>query len=234
MNCRVKGCGVALIVGENWYPSQEKHHNFICASCFREVKMRLRRIHGIKELIPAEKGKYGVPYKLPNGKVNLEYYRRKYAAKRLAQGKAPRPPNWGNMYGVPCLLPDGSVNPEYGLVRARVLGRKPQQPSKYGVPCILPTGEENPEWRKRQYVAQKSKWHMRNLRRRGLPPLKVVMGSWFEGAELHHMSKTVGIWIPRKLHHSIYHNLWTGHNMDIINRRALEWHINDAVALVPT
>jgi hypothetical protein len=29
-------CGVELVPGENWYPSQEKHSNYICKTCVKE------------------------------------------------------------------------------------------------------------------------------------------------------------------------------------------------------
>ena len=34
--CKVEGCGVKLIVGENWEPSQQKNRNYICKDCRRK------------------------------------------------------------------------------------------------------------------------------------------------------------------------------------------------------
>lgn len=35
MNC--KDCGIELIKGENWYPSQEDNRKYICNTCHREA-----------------------------------------------------------------------------------------------------------------------------------------------------------------------------------------------------
>jgi hypothetical protein len=43
----------------------------------------------------------------------------------------------------------------------------------------------------------------------------------FEGADAHHIDMEHVAYIPRKLHRSMYHNVWTGKNMDKLN--ALVW-----------
>lgn len=35
MNC--KDCGVKLVKGQNWYPSQEENRKYICNSCFQKA-----------------------------------------------------------------------------------------------------------------------------------------------------------------------------------------------------
>ena len=50
-----------------------------------------------------------------------------------------------------------------------------------------------------------------------------ALNEWFEGSEMHHMSKDVVMFIPKELHRSIRHNLETGENMDLINGKALVW-----------
>ena len=45
----------------------------------------------------------------------------------------------------------------------------------------------------------------------------------FEGADGHHVNKEVIIYIPTALHRSIRHNVFTGKNMEEINKLAFEW-----------
>ena len=45
---------------------------------------------------------------------------------------------------------------------------------------------------------------------------------FFEG---HHLDKEYVLFIPKELHRSIYHNIYTGYNMDIINEKAIDWYI---------
>ena len=35
--CKIDGCGVELVVGENWYPSDRKNGNYICKDCRAEI-----------------------------------------------------------------------------------------------------------------------------------------------------------------------------------------------------
>lgn len=56
----------------------------------------------------------------------------------------------------------------------------------------------------------------------------------FDGAEYHHLrynangmkDNNIGIYIPRELHRSIYHNGFTGQGMDEMNKSAMEWYIS--------
>lgn len=50
-----------------------------------------------------------------------------------------------------------------------------------------------------------------------------ALNEYFEGSELHHLTKDVVAFIPKELHRSIWHNLKTGKNMDLINRAALKF-----------
>lgn len=45
----------------------------------------------------------------------------------------------------------------------------------------------------------------------------------FENCEGHHLNKGVGIYIPKQLHRSVHHNLWTGEGMETINKLALDY-----------
>lgn len=92
------------------------------------------------------------------------------------------------------------------------------------------------EWNKthpEQYKATGKRWWKtpkgklarirHNLRRRNFPPLKTILGKWFPGAHLHHMTWETGIWVPRELHRCIPHCLETGKNMDKINIIVMDW-----------
>ncbi len=46
-----------------------------------------------------------------------------------------------------------------------------------------------------------------------------------EKCEPHHLDKEYVLYIPYKLHHSIYHNVHTGYNMNIINDRVFKWYV---------
>ena len=45
----------------------------------------------------------------------------------------------------------------------------------------------------------------------------------FDGCEGHHVDKEFVIYLPRELHRSVTHNIWTGVGIDQINALALAW-----------
>ena len=47
----------------------------------------------------------------------------------------------------------------------------------------------------------------------------------FDDSEAHHIDRTYVIYIPKTLHHSIPHNVFTGYNMDILEDKILEWFL---------
>lgn len=49
------------------------------------------------------------------------------------------------------------------------------------------------------------------------------LNTHFKGCEAHHINLIQVIHIPKKLHHSIYHNVFTGKNMDKINALAFKF-----------
>lgn len=51
----------------------------------------------------------------------------------------------------------------------------------------------------------------------------IPLNKFFEGCEGHHIDKTYIIYIPKEIHHSISHNVFTGKNMDIINALAFNY-----------
>jgi len=59
-------------------------------------------------------------------------------------------------------------------------------------------------------------------KRRGLPVYFMLNGH-FEGAELHHAERNIGIWLPMMVHRSLRHDLLTGRNMVAINEAAADW-----------
>ena len=62
-----------------------------------------------------------------------------------------------------------------------------------------------------------------NSRRRGLGFLE--LNEPFEDSEAHHINENTIVYIPKKLHKSIYHNLKTGQGMVEINNKVVEWLI---------
>lgn len=51
----------------------------------------------------------------------------------------------------------------------------------------------------------------------------IPLNAPFVGCDGHHLDMERVIFIPRVLHRSIWHNQWTGHNMEQINVLALQW-----------
>lgn len=45
----------------------------------------------------------------------------------------------------------------------------------------------------------------------------------FEGSEAHHIDKEFVLYIPKELHNSIWHNVWSGQGMEEINLLAFEF-----------
>ena len=87
---------------------------------------------------------------------------------------------------------------------------------------------ENPERKKRvqkkynQRPIVKAKLKARNaMRRHELGFFQ--LNNYFEGSVAHHISRNFVIHIPEEIHKSIWHCLWTGKNMDAINKLAIEF-----------
>ena len=57
----------------------------------------------------------------------------------------------------------------------------------------------------------------------------IPLNELFEGSEAHHIDKERVIYIPKKLHRSIYHNNFTGQGMDKINTLAVQWYITQVM-----
>ena len=55
----------------------------------------------------------------------------------------------------------------------------------------------------------------------------VPMNQPFDGCEAHHLDKTNVLYIPKVLHHSVSHNVFTGKNMECINVLAASWLTED-------
>lgn len=57
-----------------------------------------------------------------------------------------------------------------------------------------------------------------------LPTIKCIqLNKKFDNSDFHHITKSIGIYIPIKLHRHIRHNLRTGKNMGEINMLALQF-----------
>lgn len=67
--------------------------------------------------------------------------------------------------------------------------------------------------------AKHSSKRKRNL---GFKPLN----KYFSNSHAHHIDREYVIYIPKELHMSVSHNIFTGKNMDIINDKVYEWFIS--------
>ena len=91
--------------------------------------------------------------------------------------------------------------------------------------------EQNKEKYKQQVKAwqknHKKQWH--EIRRKGNFKRRklgfVCLNEPFENSEAHHICATFVIYIPKDMHRSISHNVWTGKNMDEINKLAFDYLI---------
>ena len=63
--------------------------------------------------------------------------------------------------------------------------------------------------------------------RRGLA--FVPLNTRFDGCEGHHIDKEHVIYVPRKIHRSVRHNIWTGLGMEQINALVLKWLAESSV-----
>ena len=84
--------------------------------------------------------------------------------------------------------------------------------------------EKGKEFHKRYYQSEKYKKHQSMRRQLGF----VSLNSRFEGSEAHHLDEEKVLYIPKKLHRSLYHDVFTGKNMSEINNKALEWFKNQS------
>ena len=51
----------------------------------------------------------------------------------------------------------------------------------------------------------------------------IELNDYFDGAEAHHINKTFVLYIPKEIHRSVWHNVWTGQGMEEINEIAIDW-----------
>ena len=51
----------------------------------------------------------------------------------------------------------------------------------------------------------------------------IELNDYFDGGEAHHIDKEFILYIPRDLHRSVWHNVWSGQGMEEINELAIEW-----------
>ena len=83
------------------------------------------------------------------------------------------------------------------------------------------TGERNWRWSGGRRV-----WQARaDSKRRTLG--FVPLNASFVGCEAHHIDRDCIVHIPKELHQSIDHNVWTGKNMERINVLAAGWLTED-------
>ena len=87
--------------------------------------------------------------------------------------------------------------------------------------------EYNNQWKKRNPEKVKEIRRKEKSKRRQLD-----FNPWnkpFAGCEAHHLNREDVIYIPKALHHSISHNVWTGKNMDKINDLAIGFLKGDLI-----
>lgn len=97
--------------------------------------------------------------------------------------------------------------------------------------------KKNPERNREQYRINPAYWiewcknnpqktkvsrerHMSKHRTLGF----IFLNESFGGSEGHHLDKEHILHIPKNLHRSVSHNVWTGRNMDKINQLAIAWY----------
>lgn len=73
-------------------------------------------------------------------------------------------------------------------------------------------------WQSDKGKANKRKRH---AKRKGLG--FIPLNKYFEGSEGHHISENLIIYIPKLIHQSLYHSIWTWRNMEQMNRFAIEY-----------
>jgi len=83
--------------------------------------------------------------------------------------------------------------------------------------CLSTSKEYQRSWNKTD--KGKAKKQRANASRRQLGFL--FLNKPFKGAEGHHISENFIIYIPKMIHRSIQHNIWTWQGMDIINKLAI-------------
>jgi hypothetical protein len=81
------------------------------------------------------------------------------------------------------------------------------------------------EWQKKNPEKVKKTRRKHNAKRRVLG--FIAINEPFEGCEAHHFNKVYVIYIPKWLHRSISHNVWTGKGMAEINAKAFAWLTED-------
>lgn len=84
-----------------------------------------------------------------------------------------------------------------------------------------------PDYQKQWSQSPSGKHHkaLRDAKRRKLlGEPKTILGRWFPGAELHHITAETVVYIPKALHQSIRHSLTRNRNMDEINVAAMEFY----------
>ena len=73
-----------------------------------------------------------------------------------------------------------------------------------------------PDYKKGRIIIKKQRTRHRQL---GWIPLN----EYFHNCEAHHISENFVIYIPKKIHKSISHNIWTWRNMNVMNRLAFSF-----------
>jgi len=91
--------------------------------------------------------------------------------------------------------------------------------------AVAASAKAHPETRAEWMALHPEQWavirrkHQAKRRTFGFVPLNQP----FDGCEAHHLDKQRVIYIPRELHHSVWHSQFSGQGMEQINALALQW-----------
>jgi len=107
----------------------------------------------------------------------------------------------------------------------------PEKHKAYNLKYPLAIHEaKNAAWRAANPDKERRIYEKQNAQRRSLG--FVPLNSWFLGCEAHHINPQDVVYIPKDLHRSLPHNLFTGKNMERINILAQQF-LSSALPVTP-
>lgn len=103
------------------------------------------------------------------------------------------------------------------------------RPIRYCLVCNSPIGKNRSTFycEECRVKMKKIKGQRHEAKRRELSHNPINLP--FPDSEGHHLDKSTVIYIPKILHRSVFHNVFTGKNMDIINYLAWMWYFENEV-----
>jgi hypothetical protein len=156
--------------------------------------------------------RYGVPARLPDGRDNSEYSHRKYLANRKHRRQMGR--IWYEKNRDVVLKQVREYNLTHAEERKRQNREWMLRHPGYNTESIR-------RWRRKNPARNLELTKRHNAKRKRGLPTSIILGERFSNSVLHHLSPDLAIYIPRAMHKSVQHNIWTGRGMNRIN--ALAW-----------